>query len=107
MLYRRYSGVPLPAASWKYLQAFGYLVNVSALCFVAIAFIFAYFPTAPGPSAESMDWSTMVALANVVVATIYYVVRGSNTFEGPAVKTKKVEDESMVVMEDIVIYGKQ
>ena len=107
MLYRRYSGVPLPAARWEYLQAFGYLVSVSALCFVATAFILAHFPTVPSPFAESIDWSVVVTLAIVIVATVYYVVRGSNTFEGPAVKTKKAEDESMIVMEDIVIYGKQ
>ncbi|KAG9526441.1 putative amino acid permease, partial [Aureobasidium melanogenum] len=106
MLYRRWSGVPLPAARWRYPQAFGYLVNVLALCFVAVAFIFAYFPTAPGPSAESMNWSVVVTVAVVVVATVYYFIRASSTFEGPAVRMKKAEDDSMVAMEDIVIPGK-
>lgn len=72
MLYGRRSGVPLPASRWKYLQAFGYLVNVSGLCFVATAFILAHFPTVPSPSAESMDWSTIVTLAVVIVATVDY-----------------------------------
>jgi choline transport protein len=107
MLYRRWSGVPLPAARWRYPQAFGYFVNILALCFVTVAFIFAYFPTAPNPSAESMNWSVVVTLAGVIVATGYYFIRGSRTFEGPAVRMKKAEDDIMVVMEDIVVHGKQ
>ena len=51
---------------------------------------------------------TVVTLAVVIVATVYYVIRGSNTFEGPAVRMKKAEDDSsMVAMEDIVVHGKQ
>ncbi|THW10477.1 amino acid transporter [Aureobasidium pullulans] len=108
MLYRRWSGAPLPAARWRYPQAIGYLVNVPALCFVSIAFIFAYFPTAPDPSAESMNWSVVVTLAVVVIATVYYVIPESSKFEGPAVRMKKAEDDSsMVAMEDIVVHGKQ
>ncbi|KEQ72635.1 hypothetical protein M436DRAFT_73572 [Aureobasidium namibiae CBS 147.97] len=107
MLYRRWSGVPLPAARWRYPQAFGYLVNVLALCFVTIAFVFAYFPTARHSSAESMNWSVVVSLAVVSVAAVYYFVRGSSTFERPAVRMKKAEDDSMVAMEDIVVHGKQ
>lgn len=108
MLYRRWSGVALPAARWRYPRAIGYLVNVLALCFISIAFIFAYFPTAPNPSAESMNWSVVVTLAVVIVATVYYIIRGSSTFGGPAVRMKKAEDDgSMVAMEDIVVHGKQ
>jgi choline transport protein len=107
MIYRRWSGVPLPVARWRYPQAFGYFVNVLALCFVTIAFIFAYFSTAPGPSAESMNWSVVVTLAVVIVATVYYFIRGSSTFEGPAVRMKKTEDDSMVAMEDVIVHGKQ
>jgi choline transport protein len=107
MLYRRWSGVPLPPARWRYPQAFGYFVNILALCFVCIAFIFAYFPTAPSPSAESMNWSVVVTLAVVIVATGYYFIRGSSTFEGPAVRMKKAEDDTMVAMQDIVLHGKQ
>ncbi|THX46966.1 amino acid transporter [Aureobasidium pullulans] len=100
MLYRRWSDVALPAARWRYPRAIGYLVNVLALCFISIAFIFAYFPTAPNPSAESMSWTVVVTLA--------VVIRGSSTFEGPAVRMKKAEDDgSMVAMEDIVVHGKQ
>ncbi|KEQ78415.1 hypothetical protein M438DRAFT_350431 [Aureobasidium pullulans EXF-150] len=51
---------------------------------------------------------TVVTLAVVIVATVYYVIRGSSTFEGPAVRMKKAEDDSsMVAMEDIVVHGKQ
>jgi len=108
MLYRRWSGVPLPATRWRYPQPVGYLVNVLALCFVTIAFIFAYFLTAPDPSAESMNWSVVVTLAVVIVASVYYVIRGSRAFEGPAVRMKKAgDDSSMVAMEDIVVHGKQ
>lgn len=107
MIYRRWSGVALPAARLRYSQAFGYLDNVLALCFVTVAFIFAYFPTAPGPSAESMNWSVVVTVAVVAVATVYYFILASSTFEGPAVRMKEAEDDSMVTMEDIVVQEKQ
>lgn len=51
---------------------------------------------------------TVVTLTVVIVATVYYVIRGSSTFKGPAVRMKKAEDDSsMVAMEDIVVHGKQ
>ena len=107
MLYRRWSGIALPPARWRYPQAVGYTINILALCFIAIAFLFAYFPTGPDPTAESMNWSIVVTLAVMLVATLHYVFKARKTFEGPVVRIKKAGDEDMIVMENVDFDGKK
>ncbi len=56
VLARRLRGEPLPASKFD-LGWWGNVVNVLALCFLSVAFIFLFFPATPNPSAAGMNWA--------------------------------------------------
>ena len=56
VLIRRLRGEPLPASKLK-LGTWGNVVNVLALCFLTLAFVFLFFPAVPHPDAATMNWA--------------------------------------------------
>lgn len=65
------------------LGRFGLLVNGIALCFLALAFIFLFFPAAPNPTPESMNWSCLLFGFILGFSLVYYYVWGRHNYVGP------------------------
>ncbi len=87
MLARRIRGEPFPATKFS-LGVFGYLINILALCFLLVAFVFVFFPAVPDPDVAEMNWTTLIYGSAVVFAFGYYVVKGRKEYEGPVVAVK-------------------
>lgn len=65
---------------------FGILVNVFAVCFGIIVFVFSFFPVSYYPDAESMNYSVLMTTAVVGFSVVYYVVWARKEFKGPIVE---------------------
>ena len=80
--WRRIRGFPLLPSPFS-LGRFGLVVNVAALCFCAVVFVFAFFPPLPNPPTGVMNWACAVYGGVVLLASIYYFVRARHVYVGP------------------------
>jgi choline transport protein len=64
---------PLLASRWS-LGKFSSVANVVALAYIAIAYVFAFFPVGIPVDAQTMNWATMVYGGVVIVAAGYYML---------------------------------
>lgn len=65
------------------LGRWGLWVNILALCFLIVAFIFLFFPAAPNPTVESMNWSCLIFGFIICFSLVYYHFVGKHHYAGP------------------------
>jgi choline transport protein len=61
----------------------GIAVNSIAIAFLSLAFVFLFFPAAPHPTAQSMNWSILMFGGIISFSLVYYYVWGKHTYAGP------------------------
>jgi amino acid transporter len=61
----------------------GIVVNSIAIAFLSLSFVFLFFPAAPHPTAESMNWSILMFGSIVIFSLVYYYVWGRYSYVGP------------------------
>lgn len=61
----------------------GMVVNLIAIAFLLLAFVFLFFPAAPHPTVESMNWSILMFGVIIIFSLVYYYVWGRYTYAGP------------------------
>ena len=59
VLAKRIRGEKFPASKFS-LGKWGALVNIIAICFLIVAYIFLFFPAAPRPEPAAMNWAILV-----------------------------------------------
>jgi choline transport protein len=82
VLHRRIQGGPFPASKF-HLGVWGYFVNAYAIAFLALAFVFLFFPSVPNPTPASMNWGILIYGVAVLFALGYYLVKGRHEYQGP------------------------
>jgi len=85
---KRIRGEPLLPSKFN-LGRWGLTINIVSLVFLLFLFIFAFFPPAPNPTPESMNWAVMTYGAVVIFAIIYYAIRGRHAYVGPVEYVRK------------------
>lgn len=83
VLGRRISGEPFPATKFSLGTFGGYFVNIFAICFLVLAFVFLFFPAVPHPGPASMNWAILIYGVAVIFAGLYYLFKGRYEYEGP------------------------
>lgn len=81
---------PLPASKFNLGQA-GILINCGGIAFCSIAFFFIFWPAAPNPSPETMNWAIVLFCAVLFLAGGYYFVKARKEFDGPVVSLNVFE----------------
>lgn len=79
---------PLPPARWS-LGKSGLPINIAAVLFLLVIYVFAFFPLASPVTPETMNWSSLIYGFIVVFAIVYYFVHGRNVYDGPVVLVKQ------------------
>ncbi|KAF2713003.1 amino acid transporter [Pleomassaria siparia CBS 279.74] len=87
ILAKRLKGEPLLPSKFD-LGRSGILVNVIALAFLALVFVFLFFPAAPHPTPATMNWSSLMFGVILLFSLGYYYVWGRYKYEGPVVLVK-------------------
>lgn len=90
LVWRRLYGEPLPPRRWS-LGKYGLFVNIAALCFLTPIWIFAFWPLATPVTASSMNWSSTMFVGILMIAVVYYFVKGKHFYVGPVVLVKRAE----------------
>ncbi|GAB7354568.1 hypothetical protein MBLNU459_g5020t1 [Dothideomycetes sp. NU459] len=61
----------------------GYLVNAFALLFLTLGIVFICFPSAPNPSAQTLNWTPIIFVGVTILALLYYSVYGKRYYTSP------------------------
>ncbi|KAG8625586.1 hypothetical protein KVT40_005987 [Elsinoe batatas] len=94
MLYRDFTS-PLPPARFS-LGKWRYIVRPIALAGVLLVDVMVFFPSAPNPTPETMNWVSLIFGFVVIASTVFYHLRGKKVYNGP-VRDVKCE----IVMDDV------
>ncbi|KAF2768363.1 amino acid transporter [Teratosphaeria nubilosa] len=87
-LWKRLAKQPFPPSRFSLGKA-GNIINIVALAFLILAWLFQFFPSAPNPTAESMNWCVLIYGAVIIFFSIYYVARARHRYEGPVAMVRK------------------
>ncbi len=68
----------------------GLTINLIALAFLVLAFVFPFFPAQSHPNAAEMNWNVLVTGFTMGVSMIYYVFRARFTYRGPVEYVKQL-----------------
>lgn len=90
LVYRRLKGPPLPARRWS-LGRWGLLINCAALAFLLPLIFFLFWPLVTPVSAMTMNWSSTMLGGTLIIATVYYVLKGRKEYVPPVVHVKRDE----------------
>lgn len=86
--WRRLRGLPLLPSKFS-MGRLGLAVNVLSLAFLALIFVFAFFPPVPKPQAMAMNWAIVVYVGVLAVAGAYYMGRARGKYDGPVEYVRK------------------
>ncbi|RDW81020.1 putative GABA permease [Aspergillus mulundensis] len=82
ILLKRLRKEPLPHRRWS-LGRFGMAINIASMAFLLPAFVFSFFPLMAEVDAKTMNWSVVMYIGLIALASVYYVVRGKHHFVAP------------------------
>ncbi|KAJ4294247.1 hypothetical protein N0V90_007937 [Kalmusia sp. IMI 367209] len=88
MTLKRLRGEPLLPSKFDLGKA-GLPINVIALIFLIYIWIFAFFPTSPHPTVDTMNWAVLGYGIVIIFAAVYYFIRGRHTYAGPVEYVRK------------------
>jgi len=90
LVHRRLRGAPLPARRWS-LGSWGLAINIGALAFLTPVIFFLTWPLATPVTAATMNWSSVMLCGTLIVAMIYYAIKGRHEYIGPVMYVKREE----------------
>lgn len=88
LLLRRLRKEPLPPHRWT-LGRFGMAINIGALSFLLPVFVFAFFPLTSTVEPDSMNWCAAMYGGILIIAVVYYVVRGRHHYIPPVALVRR------------------
>lgn len=87
-LLRRFTGPSLPPRRWS-LGRWGAIINIMALCFLGVVWIFSFFPLTEIVTTQTMNWNSAMFVTIVIVAMAYYFLKARHEYVGPVMLVKR------------------
>lgn len=85
--HRRIKNIPLELGPWN-LGRFGLIINLFALVWLFIIFVFSFFPIAVPVTLETMNWSCLLWGFMMISGALLYQFNGKTKFTGPSVPSE-------------------
>jgi choline transport protein len=82
LILRRIRGEPLPPRRWT-LGRFGIFINIGAVLFLAVVWVFVFFPVSIPVTPSTMNWNVVMFGGTMIFAVVYYLVVGKSTYTSP------------------------
>ncbi|PIB01044.1 Choline transport protein [Cercospora beticola] len=92
VLLKRLRRQPLPNRRWS-LGRWGGVVNAIALCFLLMIYCWMFFPAATPVEPESMNWAIVMFVGIMAIATVWYFVKGHESYVPPVALVRREEWE--------------
>ncbi|KAI5206328.1 hypothetical protein AUEXF2481DRAFT_179093 [Aureobasidium subglaciale EXF-2481] len=90
LIWRRLYGAPLPRRRWS-LGRSGLWINITAVVCLLPVWFFMFWPLAQPVTAPDMNWASTMFCGVLLVAGIYYVVKGKHEYIEPVLLIKRDE----------------
>lgn len=88
IILKRFRKQPLPHRRWS-LGKFGMAINLAAMAFLLPVFVFAFFPLIASVDEKSMNWSVVMYVGLIGLASAYYVFWGRKYFVAPVALVRR------------------
>jgi choline transport protein len=88
LVLKRLRGEPLPSRRWS-LGRFGIFVNIGALMYLLLVWLFIFFPISTPVTPSSMNWNSVMFGGTMIFAVVYYLVFGRKTYTAPVDLVKR------------------
>ncbi|OAA67120.1 amino acid permease [Niveomyces insectorum RCEF 264] len=88
LILRRLRGPALPASRWS-LGRWGLAVNVGAVAFLAVVWVFVFFPQTATVTPETMNWNVVMFCGTMIFAVVYYFAWGHKCYRPPVSLVKR------------------
>lgn len=80
----------LPATKWS-LGPYGLPLNIMAVAFLLIVYVFTFFPLATPVEPDTMNWSSLIYGVVVIFAILWFCVYGRRVYAGPVTLVKQYQ----------------
>lgn len=90
MAWRRWTGAPLLPSRFS-LGRWGLAINLTALVFLVVFLVLAFFPMSIEPDLADMNWNILVYGAVVIFSLVYYFLYGRKRYVGPVEYVRKLD----------------
>lgn len=84
---RRFRG-PLPASRWS-LGKMGLFINIGAVSWLLMVWVFCFFPVATPVTAKSMNWNVVMFGGICIVGIVYWFAYGRKVYKPPVFLIKR------------------
>ena len=91
LILRRVRGPALPLRRWS-LGRFGLAINVGAVAFLLVVWVFIFFPLEAEVTLATMNWNALMFGSTMIFAVVYYFAWGRRTYMSPVDLVKRNED---------------
>ena len=95
ILWRKLTNQPLLPTKFSMGTGFGIAVNIFAMCFLVVAFIFSFFPPYPVSSgmlsSVTMNWACLIFGVVIIWSVVYYLLYGRKAYVGPVEYVRKLQ----------------
>lgn len=81
LVLRRFEG-PLPHRRWS-LGSLGIFINIGAILFLLVVWVFIFFPMSPSVTPETMNWNSVMFCGTMAFAMLYYSLHGRKYYTSP------------------------
>ncbi|MCJ1378530.1 hypothetical protein MMC17_001629 [Xylographa soralifera] len=88
LILRRVRNLPLPARRWTLGRA-GIFVNIGAVAFLLVVWVFTLFPIAIPVTPATMNWNCLMFGSAMIFAVAYYAVWGRKSYIAPVLLVKR------------------
>ncbi|OBT68100.1 hypothetical protein VE03_01538 [Pseudogymnoascus sp. 23342-1-I1] len=88
LIIRRLTGDPLPPRRWS-LGRYGIFVNIGAVLYLSVVWVFIFFPVETPVTPETMNWNAVMFGSTMIFAVGYYFAVGRKVYTAPVDKVKR------------------
>jgi amino acid transporter len=88
VLSKRIRGEPLPPRQWT-LGRYGMAINIGALFFLSLFFVWSFFPPATPVEPSTMNWGVLIYGSVILFSTGYYFFVGKKVYTPPLDKVRR------------------
>jgi choline transport protein len=82
LILRRLNGSPLPPRRWS-LGCFGLAINIGAVLFLAVVWVFVFFPISTPVTLATMNWNVLIFGVTMTFSVVYYFAFGRRAYTSP------------------------
>ena len=90
VLWRRLTNRPLLPAKFTLSKPVGILLNGFSIAFLAIVFVFSFFPGTLDPTVAEMNWCILIYGAVMIFAALHYFISARHVYDGPVEYVRKL-----------------